>query len=248
MQNIKNNNVSTVPEHIAIIMDGNGRWAQKRHQPRTAGHKAGADATERVIRAAGEMGVKYLTLFGFSTENWGRPEDEVSQLMGLLRYYLKSKTAELHQNEVKLTVIGDRSLLDDDIVTLIENAEKITENNTAIHVQIALSYSGRWDITDTVQRLAKQVEQGQLKPEDITQDVVSQSLSTAGIPDPDLLIRTSGEERISNFLLWQCAYSELYFSPTYWPDFDKEDLSEAITAYNQRNRRFGSKIALSEQA
>ena len=247
MQDFKKNDIS-VPEHIAIIMDGNGRWAQKRRLPRTAGHKVGAESTQHVIRAAGELGVKHLTLFGFSTENWGRPEEEVSQLMGLLRHYLKSKTAELHENKVKLTVIGDRSRLDDDITALIENAESLTTNNDAIHVQIALSYSGRWDLTQAAQNLAQQVKEGTLNPEDITQEMMGLSLSTAGIPDPDLLIRTSGEERISNFLLWQCAYAELYFSQTYWPDFGKEDLIEAITAYNKRNRRFGSQIALSQQA
>lgn len=244
----KNNNHLDAPQHVAIIMDGNGRWAQKRSLPRTAGHKAGADATEHVIRAAGELGVKYLTLFGFSTENWGRPEDEVTQLMGLLRYYLKSKTAELHKNKVKLTVIGDRTRLDDDIVALIDSVEKLTGNNDAIHVQIALSYSGRWDIAQATQKIAEQVKQGILQPEDITQEMFGESLSTARIPDPDLLIRTSGEERISNFLLWQCAYSELFFTSTYWPDFGKNDLIEAVTAYNQRNRRFGSKVAISEQA
>ncbi len=246
MQNMKSD--IAAPAHIAIIMDGNGRWAQKRGLPRTAGHKAGAEATEHVIRAAGELGVKYLTLFGFSTENWGRPADEVSQLMGLLRYYLKSKTAELHKNKVKLTVIGDRSRLDSDILDLIESAEKLTVNNDAIHVQIALSYSGRWDLTQAAQNLAQQVKNGTLQPHEITQEHLNDSLSTAKLPDPDLLIRTSGEERISNFLLWQCAYAEFYFSPTYWPDFGNQDLVEAIRSYNTRNRRFGSQITRSKNA
>ncbi len=243
--NIKNTHT---PQHIAIIMDGNGRWAQKRGLPRSAGHKAGAEATEAVIRAAGEMGVQYLTLFGFSTENWQRPAEEVSHLMGLLRYYLKSKTAELHKNNVKLTVIGDRSRLDKDILIMIENAENLTSQNDAIHVQIALSYSGHWDITQAVKTLGKKIETGEMTADQVTSPLIADHLSTCGIPDPDLLIRTSGEERISNFMLWQCAYAEFFFSPTYWPDFSKDDLEQAVMTYQKRNRRFGANVALSEQA
>ena len=231
------------PQHVAIIMDGNGRWAQKRGLPRVAGHKQGADTVERVVRAAKDLGVKHLTLFAFSTENWNRPEQEVTDLMGLLRQYLRSKTVEMHENNVRLRIIGDRSRLSKDILSSIDYAEDLTKSNTDITVYMALSYSGRWDMTQAMQKIAAQVQEGMLKPESITEDVIAGNLSTVGVPEPDLIIRTSGEQRISNFLLWQGAYSEYYFTEAHWPDFDQALLAEAIASYQKRERRFG-KIAV----
>ncbi len=224
------------PQHVAIIMDGNGRWASARGLPRVAGHKQGAEVIERVVRAAQQQGISYLTLFAFSTENWRRPDTEVTDLMGLLRLYLRNKTEEMHKNDVRLKIIGERHRLSPDILSLIEHAENLTENNGGITVIMALSYSGRWDITQALQKLMND----QVAPELITEELISQNLQTAGIPDPDLIIRTSGEQRISNFLLWQGAYSEYFFTPTYWPDFDATHLSEALEVYYQRERRFGN--------
>jgi undecaprenyl diphosphate synthase len=220
-------------------MDGNGRWAQQRGLPRVAGHKQGADAVERVVRAAKDLNVKYLTLFAFSTENWQRPVEEVDGLMGLLRIYLRSKTAEMHENGVRLKIIGDRTRLSKDILDLINYAETLTAPNNDITVTMAISYSGRWDIAQATQKIAERVFKGEINPDDITQDMIAQNLDTAGLPEPDLIIRTSGEQRISNFLLWQGAYSEYYFTQTFWPDFDRKDLDEAFSSYHQRERRFG---------
>lgn len=231
---------SSIPQHVAIIMDGNGRWAQSRGLPRLAGHKQGAEAVERAVRAAAKKGVRYLTLFAFSTENWKRPEEEVNGLMGLLRLYLRSKTAEMHQNNVRLKIIGDRTRLSKDILASVDMAEKLTAENTGITVIIALSYSGRWDIMQAAQMLATRVQSGELSPSDITEDMFSATLNTGDIPDADLVIRTSGEQRISNFLLWQTAYSEFYFTDSHWPDFNEELLSQAIESYQQRDRRFGA--------
>jgi len=227
------------PQHIAVIMDGNGRWAQKRGLPRVAGHKQGAETVERVVRAAKDLGVKHLTLFAFSTENWKRPEQEVVDLMGLLRQYLRSKTAEMHENNVRLHIIGDRTRLSKDILASIDYAEELTAKNDGIAVYIALSYSGRWDMMQAMRKIASQVQEGLLKPESVTEEVINQNLSTAGVPEPDLIIRTSGEQRISNFLLWQGAYSEYYFTDTHWPDFDYDLMAEAIDSYQKRERRFG---------
>ncbi len=220
-------------------MDGNGRWAQKRGQPRTFGHRKGAETVEATLRAAEELGVKYLTLFAFSTENWQRPQDEVKELMRLIRFYVQHKLSELHKNNVQLRMIGQRGRLDAGLLKLIESAEQVTANNTGITLQVALSYSGRWDLTQATQKIAAQIKDGTLDPANITEQTVAQHLETHGVPDPDLLIRTSGEQRISNFTLWQLAYSECYFTPTLWPDFAKADLVEAITAYQNRDRRFG---------
>ncbi len=231
--------MNTIPQHIAIIMDGNGRWATARGLPRVMGHKQGAEAVERVVRAAADRGIKEMSLFAFSTENWNRPEQEVSDLMGLLKTYLHSKTAEMHKNGVQLRVIGDRSRLGADILSLIEHAETLTANNTAIIVNMAVSYSGKWDITQAMRKLAAQVEFGVLQPEDITEEMIAAQLSLADSPDPDLIIRTSGEQRISNFLLWQGAYSEYWFTETHWPDFDAKHLDAALDAYQKRERRFG---------
>lgn len=228
-----------VPKHVAIIMDGNGRWAQQRGLPRRAGHKQGAESARTVVNAAAELGIKFITLFGFSSENWKRPESEIKDLMNLLRYYLRSETAELHKNGARLRVIGDRSAFAPDIVRMIENAEKLTEDNTEITVVMALNYGGRNDILNAVHRLHLAHVGQKLEFETIEAQFPG-FLMTEGIPDPDLLIRTSGEERISNFLLWQCAYSEFVFTDTLWPDFSKEDLESALEHYAARDRRYGA--------
>jgi undecaprenyl diphosphate synthase len=230
------------PRHIAIIMDGNGRWAQARGLPRIAGHRNGAEAVRRTVRAAGDLGIPYLTLFGFSSENWKRPLAEVDDLMGLLRHYLRGEIAELHRNNVRLRVIGDRGRLAPDIVTLIANAEALTRDNGGVNLTIALSYGGRDEIISAVRGLIGKVASGELAADAIDEAAISRHLFTADIPDPDLLIRTSGEQRISNFLLWQCAYSELVFTKTLWPDFGRADLEQAIADYGGRERRYGASI------
>jgi len=227
------------PRHVAIIMDGNGRWAARRALPRTAGHKQGAEAARRVVREATALDIEYLTLFGFSSENWSRPDSEIKDLMNLLRYYLRSETAELHKNGARLRVIGDRGALDNDIVRMIEHAESLTENNSSINVVIALNYGGRNDILHAVHRLHLAHVGKKLEFETVEAQFPG-FLMTEGIPDPDLLIRTSGEQRISNFLLWQCAYSEFVFTDTLWPDFSKADLEEALSQFASRDRRFGA--------
>ncbi|AWJ83071.1 di-trans,poly-cis-decaprenylcistransferase [Azospirillum sp. TSH58] len=228
------------PAHVAVIMDGNGRWAKSRGLPRTAGHKKGVDAVRRTVEAAGELGIGYLTIFSFSSENWRRPEEEVSDLMQLLRFYLRSEIADLHRNGVRLRVIGDRARLSKDIVGLIENAENLTRDNRKLTLVVALSYGSRQEITLAARRLAEEVKAGTLDPADITEDRLSERLFTADIPDPDLIVRTSGEKRISNFLLWQAAYAELVFVDTLWPDFSKRDLEAAIEEFHRRERRFGA--------
>jgi undecaprenyl diphosphate synthase len=230
------------PRHIAIIMDGNGRWAQARGLPRIAGHRRGAEAVRRTVTAAADLGVPYLTLFGFSSENWKRPLAEIDDLMGLLRHYLRGEIAELHRNGVRLRVIGDRGRLAPDIVRLIADAETLTRDNGGVNLTIALSYGGRDEIIAAMRALAAKVAAGALPPEAIDETVISRHLLTADIPDPDLLIRTSGEQRISNFLLWQCAYSELVFTKTLWPDFGQADLEQAIADYGGRERRYGASI------
>lgn len=228
-----------LPRHIAIIMDGNGRWATARGLTRVEGHRRGAEATQKVIEAARDMGIEYVTLFAFSSENWKRPALEVSALMDLLRYYLKKETSEMHKAGVRLRVIGDRARLSDDICALIDQAEEITRDNTKITVVIALSYGGRQDIVNAARKLAEDVAAGRCTAESITEASFASCLSTAGIPDPDLMIRSSGENRVSNFLLWQLAYSELYFTDAHWPDFNAEHLRAAIDDYASRQRRFG---------
>ncbi len=230
-----------LPRHIAIIMDGNGRWARKRGLPRTAGHRQGAEAARRIVKSAGDLGVSYVTLFGFSSENWNRPDDEIHDLMDLLRYYLRSETAELHKNGAKLKVIGDRTAFDADIGELIENAESLTRDNTHITVCIALNYGGRHEIMEAARQFALQCTTENIEPDmAYTQVHFPQFLMTKDIPDPDILIRTSGELRISNFLLWQCAYAEMIFTSVLWPDFDKKHLVEALEEYASRDRRFGA--------
>jgi undecaprenyl diphosphate synthase len=236
--------ISTVlyapPKHVAVIMDGNGRWAKARGLPRSAGHRKGVEAVRRTVEAARELGVPYLTMFGFSSENWRRPEGEVFDLMQLLRFYLRSEIAELHKNGVRLRVIGDRSKLSGDIVTMIEKAEELTRGNTELNLVIALSYGSRQEIADATRQMVRDALEGRLRPEDITEESFSARLLTRDIPDPDLLVRTSGEQRISNFLLWQSAYTELVFVDTLWPDFTKRDLEDAIREFNQRDRRYGA--------
>ena len=228
------------PVHVAIIMDGNGRWAKARGLPRTAGHKRGADAVKRIVKCAGDIGISYLTLFGFSSENWQRPESEVRDLLGLLRFYLENDIAELVANGIRLNIIGDRRRLPGETVKLIENAEARTSANTKMVLTIALSYGGRQEIAAAAQALAEDCVAGRMTPADITTEVFAQRLFTADTPDPDLLIRTSGEQRISNFLLWQLAYSELVFTETLWPDFGQKELEAAIATFRSRERRYGA--------
>jgi len=231
---------SDAPEHVAIIMDGNGRWAKARGLPRTAGHKRGADAVKRTVKGAGELGIRYLTLFGFSSENWNRPESEVRDLLGLLRHTLEHDAMELEANGIRLKVIGDLTRFPEDTVTLISEAEQRTASNDRLNLTIALSYGGRQELVHAAQSLAKACVEGSLDPSAIDEAAFSSRLFTNGIPDPDLLIRTSGEQRISNFLLWQLAYTELVFTDTLWPDFDKASLEAAIADFRQRERRYGA--------
>jgi len=242
---VSTSGAAPAPVHVAIIMDGNGRWAKQRNLPRTAGHKHGAEAVRRTVRAAGELGITYLTLFGFSSENWSRPQREIEDLMGLLRVYLRAETAELHKNNVRIRIIGDRRRLARDIVQLIEQAENTTSGNTGLTAVLALSYGGRQDITLAAQALAREAMTGRIDPEDIDEEAFSGHLATAGIPDPDLLIRTSGEKRISNFLIWQLAYTEFVFQDVLWPDFDERCLAEAVEEFRQRDRRYGATVGSS---
>ncbi|AYG59051.1 isoprenyl transferase [Rhizobium jaguaris] len=230
---------SAIPHHVAIIMDGNGRWANARGLPRTMGHRKGVEAVRETVRAAGDVGVKYLTLFAFSSENWRRPETEVSDLLGLLKAFIRRDLAELHRQNVRIRVIGDRYNLRSDILPLLIEAEETTRDNTALTLVIAFNYGSRDEIARAVVGLAKDVEAGRLRPQDIHPELIDARLDTAGIPDPDLIIRTSGEERLSNFLLWQAAYSEFMFMPEYWPDFSRDLFFSALEKYAARDRRFG---------
>ncbi|MBL8675717.1 MAG: isoprenyl transferase [Rhodospirillales bacterium] len=231
---------AVVPKHVAIIMDGNGRWAKARGLPRTAGHRRGVETVRDTVRAAGELGIAYLTLFGFSTENWKRPADEVGYLMGLLRHYLRNELDSLAGEGARLRVVGDRAGLATDIVDLIATAEERTRGNVRINVTIALNYGGRADIAQAARALAEMARRGEIDPAGIDETALSTRLLTNGIPDPDILIRTSGEQRISNFLLWQSAYAELVFTDTLWPDFGKADLEAAIAEFRGRERRYGT--------
>jgi len=232
-----------LPRHVAIIMDGNGRWAQARGLPRIAGHRQGADAVRRTLVAAGELGIPYLTLFGFSSENWKRPQDEIESLMGLLRHYLRSEIAELHRHGVRLRIIGERDRLAGDIAGLIRNAEILTCDNDRMNLTIALSYGGRAEIVAAARAIAAEVMAGKLALDRIDEAAVARHLFTSELPEPDLLIRTSGEQRISNFLLWQCAYAELVFTKTLWPDFGRADLEQAVADFGGRERRYGASIS-----
>ena len=228
------------PEHVAIIMDGNGRWAKARNLPRVAGHQRGAEAVRQTVKASVDLGISYLTLYGFSYENWKRPKKEIADLMGLLRLYLRKEIAELNHQGVRIRFIGDRDRLADDIVSLIEMAEHRTMNNGRLNLVVAISYGSRQEITDAARRLAREALDGYIEPSSIDENALNDRLATAGIPDPDLLIRTSGEQRISNFLLWQAAYAELVFVDTLWPDFSKSDLENAVREFQRRERRFGA--------
>jgi undecaprenyl diphosphate synthase len=228
-----------LPRHVAIIMDGNGRWAVKRGLPRFRGHRHGVEAVRRVARAARELGVEYLTLYSFSTENWSRPKAEVGELFSLLKLFIRRDLAELHQNNVRLRVIGEREGLPDDILPLLAEAEKLTAKNTGQTLVIALNYGARQEIARAAKRLAQKAAAGQIDPDAIDAAMVERELETSGIPDPDLIIRTSGEVRLSNFLLWQSAYSELVFVDALWPDFGESEFLAAIEEYSGRNRRYG---------
>lgn len=233
------NDLPQPPAHVAIIMDGNGRWAKARGLPRVAGHKRGAEAVRVVVEGCREIGVKYLTLYAFSSENWKRPAHEVDDLMGLLRLYLKREIKDLNQNKVRLLFIGDRDELAEDIIRLIEDAEQMTAGNSGLTLLIAVNYGGHREIVGACRSIARAVASGDLLPDDIDENLLSANLHTAGVPDPDVLIRTSGEKRLSNFLLWQSAYAELIFLDTLWPDFSKQTLADAIEEYHRRDRRYG---------
>ena len=227
------------PKHIAIIMDGNGRWAAQRGLPRTEGHRRGVESTRECVRAAADLGVSHLTLFSFSSENWKRPPLEVTYLMGLLRRYIRRDLAELHQSNVKVRVIGSEAGVPPDLMTMFREAVALTSGNTGLQLIVAFNYGARDEIVRAAKHLARRVKTGELSEESITEDLLAEHFDTAGIPDPDLIIRTSGEQRISNFLLWQCAYSEFLFVDNFWPDFTRQTLESAIASYQQRERRFG---------
>ncbi len=228
-----------IPRHLAVILDGNGRWAKAKGLPRNAGHVRGAQVVEDMLSVVDEVGIKYFTVYAFSTENWNRPEDEVNALMGLLRRYMVGSLRKAAKNNVRIRVIGDRTGLSVDIVESIENLERDTAGNTGLNFQIAINYGGRDELRRAAVSVAKKVSSGELDPGSVTEDTIAGELDTAGIPDPDLLIRTCGEQRISNFLLWQLAYTEFYFTDVPWPDFNRAELEKAIDAYNSRDRRFG---------
>ena len=230
-----------IPTHIALIMDGNRRWAKEHKLPVKMGHKKGAETLEKLVKYANKIGIKYITAYAFSTENWKRSEEEVSALMSLLRYYLDDYSERADMENIKVTIIGEKEGLNPKLQASIERVMKKTENNTGVNFIICLNYGGRLEITRAVQKIAKQVKEGELDIESINEDTVSKNLYTAGIPDPDLMIRTSGELRTSNFLPWQLTYTEFLFVDKYWPDFNKEDLDEAIEVYQKRNRKFGAK-------
>lgn len=233
----------TPPRHVAIIMDGNGRWAAARHLPRVMGHRAGVAAVRNVVRAAPELGIEILTLYSFSSENWKRPKTEINDLMGLLRLYLRDDLDELDRNGVQIRIIGAKTHLEGDIVDLIDQAQERTRTNSKLKLIVAFNYGGQDEIVEAARRIAEDAATGKIAPADVTRDLFASYLATAGVPDPDLVIRTSGEQRLSNFLIWQSAYSEFVFTNALWPDFGKADLVAAITDYQGRNRRFGGLAA-----
>jgi len=231
----------STPAHVAIIMDGNGRWAKQRGLPRLAGHKAGVEALRKTVRAADELGIQWLTVYAFSSENWSRPPAEVSDLMGLLKIFIRRDLAELHRSGVRVLIIGQRDGLKADIRKLLEEAEALTASNTALNLVIAFNYGGRDEIVRAASRIAAAAVRGEVDAAAIDADLFTRHLDTAGMPDPDLVIRTSGELRLSNFLLWQAAYSELVFLPCYWPDFNRDHFSDAVRLFGERDRRFGGR-------
>lgn len=228
-----------VPAHVGIIMDGNGRWATSRGLPRVEGHRRGVEALRRCVRAAREIGIRYLTIYSFSSENWSRPLSEVSELMSLLKLFLRHDLAELHAADVRIKVIGERESLAPDIRNLLHDAEQLTCRNGGLTLIVAFNYGARQEIAAAVARIAADAASGRIRPEDVSVAMITERLDTAGIPDPDLIIRTSGEQRLSNFLLWQAAYAEFVFLPIYWPDFDRAALAAALDEFNRRDRRFG---------
>lgn len=231
--------LTRTPKHIAIIMDGNGRWAKKQGQERLFGHSIGVDSVRETLRAAKKIGVKYVTFYAFSTENWGRPQDEVEGLMNLMVKTIANEVPEMNANGAKLWSIGDVSGLPEDCQEELRIAKEATAGNNIINMVLALNYSSRWEISEAVRKVAQKVERGELSSADITEDIISMEMETAGMPDPELLIRTSGEQRLSNFLLWQTAYTEFYFTNVLWPDFREEDLYKAVLDFQTRERRFG---------
>jgi undecaprenyl diphosphate synthase len=231
-----------VPRHVAIIMDGNGRWAQARGLPRSAGHRKGVEAVRRTVRAAIEIGVQYLTIFSFSSENWARPASEIDDLMGLMKRFVRRDLAELHENNVRVRVIGERKGVDGELLGLIDEAVALTSANTKLDLVIAFNYGSRAEIAKAARRLAEQAMEGKIRPQDITPEMLSGALDTQGLPDPDLLIRTSGELRLSNFLLWQSAYTEFVFLEACWPEFGRELLQQAVDEFRRRNRRYGGVV------
>jgi undecaprenyl diphosphate synthase len=235
----------TMPRHVAIIMDGNGRWAEQRGLPRAAGHRSGVEAVRRTVRAAMELGVEHLTIFSFSSENWSRPATEIDDLMGLMKRFIRGDLAELHQNGVRINVIGEREGVDEELLGLIDEAVALTALNRALNLVIAFNYGSRAEIAKAARRLAQRAAAGTINPDDITPQLLAGELDTRGLPDPDLLIRTSGELRLSNFLLWQAAYAELVFVDAYWPDFGRELLEQAIDEFHKRDRRFGGVVTRS---
>lgn len=228
-----------LPEHVAIIMDGNGRWARSRAMMRSEGHAEGVNSVNRITRLSSDLGIRYLTLYAFSTENWKRPQPEVDALMHLIGWTIRKETPDLVKNNVKIHLLGEIERLPESVRTDLEEGRRATAECTGLNLMICLSYSSRWELTNATRKIAEKVRKGELAPSDITEETIASELSTAGIPDPDLLIRTGGEHRISNFLLWQCAYSELYFTPVLWPDFDNDAFIDALLDYQNRERRFG---------
>ena len=228
-----------VPRHVAIIMDGNGRWAARRGLPRSAGHKAGVDALRRAVKAAADFGIEYLTIYSFSSENWTRPAAEVSFLLDLLRRFIRQDVAELHRSGVKIKIVGSRDDLEPGIVSLLDDAERLTKENSKLNLIVAFNYGSRQEICRAMSAIAGKIESGKISAADISQELISQNLDTCGVPDPDLLIRTGGEQRISNFLLWQCAYTEFVFVDEFWPDFTAEIFARALEEFRLRDRRFG---------
>lgn len=235
-----NGKLLKIPEHVAIIMDGNGRWAKKRFMPRSYGHVQGSKVVEKTIRAASDLGIKYLTVYAFSTENWKRSEEEVGTLMNLLNKYLQDCIKKCNKNNMKVKVIGEKSRLSKELQDRIEQLEEVSKNNDGIQFTMALNYGGRDEMIRAMKKMAVDVKNGELSEEEITEEKFESYLDTAGMPDPDLMIRTSGEERISNFMMWQLAYTELYFTKVLWPDFNKDELIKAIEYFNGRDRRFGA--------
>lgn len=232
-------NILKIPRHIAIILDGNGRWAKAKGMPRTYGHYQGGKTLEDMCEVMRDRGIEYFTVYAFSTENWNRPQEEVKTIMKLLRDYMKTSVKRSMKNNMKVRIIGDKSKLDDDLIESINNLEEKTKDNTGLKFTVAINYGSRDEIRRAVTNIAKNVSQGSINPDDISEEMISNELDTSGYPDPDLLIRTSGEQRISNFLLWQIAYSEFYFTELNWPDFNANELEKAIEAYNSRDRRYG---------